>query len=139
MTRMRRLLLALGCAAALCGPSSTTAGQAAGVPVATRCAGSVIVKVAGTSVRASSIRTTKVSCTAGRAVIRRLLRRVAASPACRRAAEKPPPATGCVVVGYHCFRKRSPDYCATVSGKLVQWRESHLASGANARASSGPT
>ena len=122
---MRPLLLALVCATVLCAPSAT----AAGVPVATRCAGSVIVKVAGISVRASSIRATKVSCTGAKGVVRRLLTKAAASPACLRAADKPPPATGCVVSGYHCFRKRSPEYCATVSGKLVQWRESHLLSG----------
>jgi hypothetical protein len=89
----------------------------------------VVVKVAGTSVRASSIRTTKTSCTGSNAVVRGLLTKVSSSPACRRAADKPPPTTGCVVTGYHCFRKRSPDYCATVTGKLVQWRESHLLSG----------
>jgi hypothetical protein len=122
---MRPLLLMLAVAAALCAPSAT----AAGVPVATPCAGSVIVKVAGISVRASSIRATKVSCTDARTVVHRLLTKVAASPSCRRAADKPPPATGCVVTGYHCFRKRSPDYCSTVSGKLVQWRESHLLRG----------
>jgi hypothetical protein len=125
MRRVRRLLLALACAAALCAPSST----AAGVPVATRCAGSVTVKVAGTFVRASSFRTTKVSCTVGRAVVSSFLSKAASSPSCRRAANRPPPTTGCVVVGYHCFRKRSPDYCATVTGKLVQWRESHGLSG----------
>jgi hypothetical protein len=122
---MRRLLLALGCAVALCAPSS----MAAGLPVATRCAGSVLVKVGATSVRASSIRTTKVSCTAGKSVVRGLLTKAGRSPACRRAADRPPPTTGCVVSGYHCFRKRSPDYCATTSGKLVQWRERHLLSG----------
>ena len=125
---MRRLLLALVCAAALCAPSSTTARQAAGVPIATPCSGSVIVKVAGTRIRASSIRTTKVSCTRGRAVIDRLLTKASSTPSCRHAADRPPPTTGCVVVGYHCFRKRSPDYCATVTGKLVQWRENRVVS-----------
>ena len=115
---MRPLLLALACAAVLCAPSATTARQAAGVPVATSCAGSVTVKVKGTSVRASSIRTTKVSCTAGKALIRSLLTKVGSSPACRRAADRPPPTTGCIVTGYHCFRKRSPDYCSTVSGQV---------------------
>jgi hypothetical protein len=127
--RMRRVLLALTCAAALCAPSATTARQAAGVPVATSCTGSVIVKVKGTSVRASSIRTTKVSCTAGKALIDRLLTKVGSSPACRTAADRPPPTTGCIVTGYHCFRKRSPDYCSTITGRFVQWRESHLLSG----------
>jgi hypothetical protein len=91
-------------------------------------------------VRAGSIRATKVSCTGARAVVRRLLTKVSASPACRRAAAKPPPATGCVVTGYHCFRKRSPEYCATVTGKLVQWRESRLVRGpaATQRTVSGP-
>jgi hypothetical protein len=127
--RMRRVLLALTCVAALCAPSATPARQATGVPVATSCAGSVIVKVKGTSVRAGSIRTTKVSCTAGKALIGRLLTKVGSSPACRSAADRPPPTTGCIVTGYHCFRKRSPDYCSTVTGKFVQWRESHLLSG----------
>jgi hypothetical protein len=100
---------------ALCAPSST----AAGVPVATRCSGTVKVG----SVMAGSIRTTKVSCTRGKTVIRTLLAKAASSAACRRAADRPAPSTGCVVSGYHCFRKRTPDYCATTSGKLVQWRE----------------
>jgi hypothetical protein len=122
---MRRLLLALTCAAALCAPASL----AQGVPVAKRCDGSVKVH----SVLARSIRTTKVSCTAGKTVIRSLLTRVGSSPACRRAADRPPPTTGCIVSGYHCFRKRSPDYCATTSGKLVQWRESHVLTGSPPR------
>jgi hypothetical protein len=122
---MRRLLLALACAAALCAPASL----AQGVPVAKRCTGSVKVH----SVLASAIRTTKVSCTAGKALIHSLLSRVGTSPSCRRAADRPPPTTGCVVSGYHCFRKRSPDYCATTSGKLVQWRESHVLLGSPPR------
>jgi hypothetical protein len=122
---MRRPLLAVACIAALCAPAST----ARGVPVANRCSGSVKVH----SVLASSIRTTKVSCTAGRALVHSLLSRVATSPSCRRAADRPPPTRGCVVSGYHCFRKRSPDYCATTSGKLVQWRESHVLTGSPPR------
>ena len=122
---MSRLLLAAMCAAALCAPAS----MAQGVPVANRCAGSVKVH----SVLARSIRTTKVSCTAGKAVIRSLLTKVASSRSCRRAADRPPPSPGCVVSGYHCFRKRSPDYCATTSGKLVQWRETHVLLGAPPR------
>jgi hypothetical protein len=118
---MRRLLLAAACAAAPCAP----AAMAQGVPVAKRCSGSVKVH----SVLASSIRTTKVSCTAGKALVHSLLSRVGTSPACRRAADRPPPTSGCVVSGFHCFRKRSPDYCATTGGKLVQWRESHLLTG----------
>jgi hypothetical protein len=118
---MRRLLLAAACAAAPCAP----AAMAQGVPVAKRCSGSVKVD----SVLASSIRTTKVSCTAGKALVHSLLSRVGTSPACRRAADRPPPTSGCVVSGFHCFRKRSPDYCATTGGKLVQWRESHLLTG----------
>jgi hypothetical protein len=85
------------------------------------------------AVAASSIRTTKVSCTGGKAVIRSLLSRVGSSASCRRAADRPPPTTGCVVSGYHCFRRRSPDYCATTSGKVVQWRENHVLSGAPPR------
>jgi hypothetical protein len=122
---MRRLLLLLGCAVALCAPSS----MAAGVPVAKRCDGSVKV---GATV-AGSIRTTKVSCTKGKSVIRGLLTKAAASSSCRRAADRPPPSTGCLVAGYHCFRKRTPDYCATTSGKLVQWRERHALSGSPPR------
>jgi hypothetical protein len=118
---MRRLLLAAACAAAPCAP----AAMAQGVPVAKRCSGSVKVH----SVLASSIRTTKVSCTAGKVLVHSLLSRVGTSPACRRAADRPPPTSGCVVSGFHCFRKRSPDYCATTGGKLVQWRESHLLTG----------
>jgi hypothetical protein len=53
--------------------------------------------------------------------------RVAARPIGRRRRR------GCVVSGYHCFRRRSPDYCATTSGKVVQWRENHVLSGAPPR------
>jgi hypothetical protein len=134
MTRMRRLALALACAAALCAPSSTTAGQAAGVAAETRCAGTVTVTVVGKRVRASSIKTTKVSCTVGRALIGSFLTKVDSSRACRRAAGKAPPTKGCMVVSYHCFRnKPSASYCATVSGKLVQWRERKLLSGSPPR------
>jgi hypothetical protein len=122
---MRRLLLAVIYAAALWAPAS----MAAGVPASKRCTGSVKVD----SVLAGSIRVTKVSCTAGKAVIRSLLTRVGASAACRRAADRPAPTTGCVVSGYHCFRKRSPDYCATTSGKVVQWRERHVLTGSPPR------
>jgi hypothetical protein len=69
------------------------------------------------------------SCTKGKTVVRSLLRKASSSAACRRAADRPPPSTGCVVSGYQCFRKRTPDYSATTSGKLVQWRESHALSG----------
>ena len=43
------------------------------------------------------------------------------SPACRRAADRPPPATGCIVSGYHCFRKRSlgPIILSTESPELI--------------------
>jgi hypothetical protein len=122
---MGRLLLALICAAALCAPAS----MAAGVPVAKRCTGSVKVH----SLLASSIRTTKISCADGKAVIHSLLSRVGSSSSCRRAADRPPPSMGCVVSGYHCFRQRSPDYCATTSGKLVQWREHHVLTGSPPR------
>jgi hypothetical protein len=122
---MRRVLLALACVLALCAP----AAMARGVPVAERCSGSVKAH----AVLAGSIRTTKVSCTAGKALIRSLLSRVGTSPSCRRAADRPPPTRGCVISGYHCFRKRSPDYCATTSGKLVQWRESHVLTGSPPR------
>jgi hypothetical protein len=122
---MRRLLLAVICVAALGAPAS----MAEGVPVAKRCTGTVKVH----SLLASSIRTTKLSCTDGKAVIHDLLSRVGSSPSCRRAADRPPPSTGCVVSGYHCFRKRSPDYCATTSGKLVQWREHHVLTGSPPR------
>jgi hypothetical protein len=127
MTRMRRAFLALACAGALCAPSSTSAGQVVGVTAETRCAGTVTVTVAGKRVRASSIRTTKVSCTVGRGLIGSFLTKARSSPSCRRAAGRAPPTKGCVVVGYHCFRnKPSASYCATVSGKLVQWRERQL-------------
>ena len=122
---MRPLLLILACAAALCAPASMAGRRAGGQA----CAGSVKVH----SVLAGSIRTTKVSCTAGKALIHSLLSRVGSSRRAARAADRPPPATGCVVSGYHCFRRRSPDYCATTSGSCVQWRERHLLLGAPPR------
>jgi hypothetical protein len=124
---MRRLTLAMVCAATLCAPSATTAGQDAGVRTESRCAGTVTVTVVGKRVRASAIKTTKVSCTVGRALIGSFLTKASSSRTCRRAAGKPPPTKGCVVGGYHCFRnKPSASYCTTVSGRLVQWRERKL-------------
>ena len=129
---MRRLLPALFAAALLVGAIAT-----ADEPVATAaatCSGSVTQKIAGTTIRATSISTTKVSCRAGKAVLRRFLSRVGASPKCRTAASAPAPTAGCVVSRYHCVRNRTPDYCATVSGRTVEWRERHVLSGRPPRA-----
>jgi hypothetical protein len=123
------MLVVISCAAALAVPSLAVAHRDAGVPTSTKCSGSITRSLAGKLVRASSIRVTKVSCTAGKDVLRAFMKRASSSASCRGAANKPAPATGCVVSGYHCFRKRDPDYCTTLSGKLVQWHESHGLSG----------
>jgi hypothetical protein len=111
----------LACTFALCAPSATAAEPEAAA--AARCSGSVSQQIGGSTIRATSIKTRNVSCSTGKRVLRRFLRRAASSNSCRRAANQPPPTRGCVVSGYHCFRKRRPSYCATVSGRIVQWLE----------------
>jgi hypothetical protein len=124
------MLVVISCVAALALlPSLAVAHRDAGVPTSTKCTGSITRSLAGRLVRASSIRVTKVSCTAGKDLLRAFYKRASSSASCRGAANKPAPATGCVVSGYHCFRKRDPDYCTTLSGKLVQWRETHGVAG----------
>ncbi len=126
---MGRMLVVISCVAALAVPSLAAAHRDAGVPTSTKCSGSITSSLAGKLVRAGSIRVTKVSCTAGKDVLRAFMKRAASSASCRGAANKPAPATGCIVSGYHCFRKRDPDYCTTLSGKLVQWHETHGVAG----------
>ncbi|HET6871024.1 MAG TPA: hypothetical protein VFH80_34250 [Solirubrobacteraceae bacterium] len=86
------------------------------------CSGSITVRIAGKRQTASQIKTLKVSCEAGTRVLRSFLQRAARQLACRKAARRPAPTPGCVVSGYHCFLGRVPDYCATTSGRDVEWR-----------------
>lgn len=86
------------------------------------CSGSITVRIAGKRQTASQIKTLKVSCEAGTRVLRTFLQRAARQPSCRRAARRPAPTPGCMVSGYHCFLGRVPDYCATTSGRDVEWR-----------------
>jgi hypothetical protein len=85
------------------------------------CSQSITVRIGGKRQTASRIKTLKVSCQVGTGVARSFLQRAARQPSCRKAAGQPAPTPGCVVSGYHCFLKRSPDYCATVSGREVEW------------------
>lgn len=82
-------------------------------------------------------------------MLRSFLQRAARQPGCREAAGQPAPTRGCVIsgpaltapfswavrsgAGYHCFLKRVPDYCATVSGRDVEWRLRPAATAANPR------
>jgi hypothetical protein len=86
------------------------------------CHRSITVRIAGRRQTASQIKTLKVSCGVGTRVVRRFLQRAAKQPGCRKAARRPAPTPGCVVSGYHCFLDRTPDYCATTSGREVEWR-----------------
>jgi hypothetical protein len=99
-------------------------GVAAATPragVSSACSGSVTVRIAGKRQRASKIKTVKVSCEAGTRVLRGFLQRASRQSRCRRAARQSAPTPGCLVSGYHCFLNRVPDYCATTSGRVVQW------------------
>jgi hypothetical protein len=90
--------------------------------VSSACAGSITVRIAGKRQTASHIKTLKVSCEVGTRVLRSFLQRAATQSGCRKAARRPAPTPGCVVSGYHCFLGRVPDYCATTSGRDVEWR-----------------
>ena len=86
------------------------------------CSGTITVPIAGKKQTASHIKTMNVSCETGKSVLHSFLRKAAAHSGCRIAAGRPAPTRGCLVSGYHCFLKRTPDYCATVSGREVEWR-----------------
>jgi hypothetical protein len=86
------------------------------------CSGTITVQIAGKEQTASHIKTMNVSCETGKSVLHSFLRKAAAHSGCRIAAGRPAPTRGCLVSGYHCFLKRTPDYCATVSGREVEWR-----------------
>lgn len=111
------VLLSLAAVASARVASATPRAHASSV-----CPGSITVRIAGKRQTASQIKTDKVSCAAGTRVLRSFLLRAAGRPGCRKAARKPAPTPGCVVSGYHCFLARVPDYCATVTGRVVEWR-----------------
>jgi hypothetical protein len=118
--RKAALALALLCLVAVV--PATLALAAPRAHASGSCSGSITVRLAGKKQTARQIKTMKVSCAAGKRVLHSFLQRAASHSGCRKAAGKPPPTTGCVVSGYHCFLNRTPDYCATVSGREVEWR-----------------
>jgi hypothetical protein len=85
------------------------------------CSGSITVQLAGVRQSARGITTRNVSCAAGKGVVRSFLQRANRQPSCRSAALQPPPTSGCVVSGYHCFLRLTVNYCATPSGREVAW------------------
>src|SRR5262249_42250172 len=120
--RAVRTLIALGLISLAAVVPAALASAAPRAHVSSTCAGSITVRIAGKKQTVSQIKTLKVSCTTGKNVLRSFLKKAARKSGCRTAAGKPPPTVGCVVSGYHCFLKRTPDYCATVSGREVEWR-----------------
>lgn len=85
------------------------------------CSASITVQLAGVRQTANGIVTRKVSCAAARTVLRSFLQRADRQPSCRSAALQPPPTSGCLVSGYHCFLRVAVNYCATPSGREFGW------------------
>ena len=117
-----RVALVLGLLTLVAVASARVAAATPRARASSVCAGSITVRIAGKRQTASQIKTDKVSCAAGTRVLRGFLQRAAKQPGCRKAARRPAPTPGCVVSGYHCFLNRVPDYCATTSGREVEWR-----------------
>jgi hypothetical protein len=87
------------------------------------CSGTITVQLAGVRQIASRIEVRNVSCAAGRSVARSFLERANRQAGCRSAALRGPPTSGCVVSGYHCFFRKTVNYCVTVSRREVSWRQ----------------
>jgi hypothetical protein len=100
-------------------------GQAVAAPHArssASCSGSITQKIGSKTQRAGSIKTHGISCKKGKSVVKSFLHKAATKSSCLKAAKKPAPTSGCKVSGYHCFLGRKRDYCATVSGKEVDFK-----------------
>jgi hypothetical protein len=95
-------------------------GSASAAP-ARACPGSITEEIAGTTWRVRSIRTTGMSCKAGKKQIRSFFHKADRNSRCRRASERPPPTKGCAVGRFHCWRGIAK-YCAR-TGQDVSWRE----------------
>ena len=88
------------------------------------CSGTITFQLAGVRQTASQIKAGNVSCAAGKGVLRSFLERANRQPSCRNAALRPPPTSGCVVSGYHCFLRASVNYCAhPTTRRDVSWRQ----------------
>lgn len=94
---------------------------AASLAQETTCTGSITVQLAGVRQTARGITTRNVSCAAGKSVVNSFLQRASSQPRCYSAAAQPPPTSGCVVSGYHCFLRLTVNYCSTPSGREVAW------------------
>jgi len=131
MRDFARVALVLGVLSLVAVASARVAVATPRAHASSVCPGSITVRAAGKRQTASQIKTLKVSCAVGTRVLRRFLQRAARQPGCRRAARRPAPTPGCVVSGYHCFLNRVPDYCATTTGRDVEWRLRSAATAAN--------
>ncbi|MDQ3632852.1 MAG: hypothetical protein M3417_16595 [Actinomycetota bacterium] len=119
---MRRLIAGsvLAVLAFVAGPAAGAGGPA---PTAARaCSGTITDKINGKAVRARSISTRRTNCRTGKRVIRSFLARADRRQSCNRASKKPPPTSGCRILGFNCFRNGST-YCASPRGRSVMWRE----------------
>ena len=101
------------------------------------CSASITVQLAGVRQTANGIVTRKVSCAAARTVLRSFLQRADRQPSCRSAALQPPPTSGCLVSGYHCFLRVAVNYCATPSGREFGWTLRVRRPNARSRAATG--
>lgn len=88
------------------------------------CSGTITFQLAGVRQTASRIEVRNVSCAAGKGVLRSFVQSASSRPACRNAALfTPPPSPGCLVSGYHCFLRKTVNYCITTSLREVSWRQ----------------
>jgi hypothetical protein len=113
-----RLVLASLALLALAATAVPASGRGA---APARCSGHVTRTVDGETVRARSIRTSAMTCRAGKRLIRSFLRKANAQARCRRASERTPPTPGCAVRRFHCWRGVAT-YCAR-RGHDVSWSE----------------
>jgi hypothetical protein len=117
-----RIVLAVALAGFVALTAATPAATGrAGATAAARCSGTLTEEVAGATLRVRSIRTTNMSCTSGKKLIRRFLRKADRDGRCRRASVRPPPTNGCAVGSFHCWRNTAK-YCAR-RGQDVSWRD----------------
>jgi hypothetical protein len=117
-----RIALALGLVSVVALAPVRLAAAAPRAQASGACSGTITVQLAGVRQTASRIETRNVSCAAGKGVLRSFLQRANRQPACRSAALFQPPTPGCEVSGYHCFLRKTVNYCASVARREVSWR-----------------
>jgi hypothetical protein len=90
----------------------------------TSCRGGLTVELGQSDLRVRAIRTSGMSCSSGKRLIRRFFDKADSRPRCRREAEKDPPTPGCSVGRFQCWRGLAK-YCAR-RGHDVSWRDRRI-------------